>query len=96
MTEIIKIFYTVVTILSVSLSSIFYPAQLLPESQNFEFSFLEYPENAVLTLDEAGLTEYEFTQRASAELEEYVQSGGYNDVGDIIISPYYSAEIFRY
>lgn len=93
MQEILKVFYTIVTVISVSLSSVFYPAELDPETENFEFSYLEYADEAVMSLEEAGLTEEEFTGRLSAELPEYVQSGGYDDIGGVIESPYYTAKI---
>lgn len=93
MQEIIKISYTVITVLSVFFSSLFHPATLSPETEGLDISYLQYPKEAVITLEAAGLTEHEFTERASADLAEYVQSGGYNDIGGVIISPYYTAKI---
>ena len=78
---------------SVFFSSFMNPATISPESENFDFSFLEYPEEAIVTLEEAGLTEQELVGRASALLPEYVQSGGYDDINGITISPYYTAKI---
>lgn len=69
------------------------PANISPENDNFDFSYLEYPEEAIVTLQEAGLTEQELVGRASAELPEHVQSGGYEDINGITISPYYTAKI---
>lgn len=93
MQELIKAIYTVITVVSVFLTSLFSPAPLFPETEGFDFTFLEYPKEAVISLEEAGLTEEEFTFRADASLEEYVQSGGYDDIGGIIKSPYYTAKI---
>ncbi len=89
----IKFLFTVFTTLAVFYSTLFFPATIYPESDNFDFSFLEYPEEAIITLEEAGLTEAELVGRASAELPEYVQSGGYDDINGITVSPYYTAAI---
>ncbi len=93
MQAVIKFFFTILTTVSVFLTNFFYPATVNPESENFDFSFLQYPEEAIVTLEEAGLTEQELVGRASAELPEYVQSGGYEDINGITISPYYTAKI---
>ncbi len=93
MQEFIKLIYTVITVISVFISSLFNPAALDPETEGLDISYLQYPNEAVMTLEEAGLTEKEFTERASAELAEYVQSGGYDDIGGVIVSPYYTAQI---
>ncbi len=93
MTEIIKAFFTVLTTISIFLTNLFCPITLSPESENFDFSYLQYPEEAIITLEEAGLTEEELVGRASAELPEYVQSGGYDDINGITLSPYYTAKI---
>ena len=93
MQAVIKFFLTVFTTISIFLTGVFSPATIYPESENFDFSFLEYPEEAIITLEEAGLTEQELVGRASAQLPEYVQSGGYDDINGIIISPYYTAKV---
>lgn len=93
MREFLKLLYTVITVISVSFSSLFCPATINPETEGLDISYLQYPEEAIMTLEKAGLTEDEFTGRASAELAEYVQSGGYEDIGGIIESPYYTAKI---
>ncbi|MBO5397243.1 MAG: hypothetical protein J6A97_10225 [Clostridia bacterium] len=93
MQEIIKFFFTVLTTLSLFCTNLFCPATLSPESEDFDFSYLSYPDEAIITLEEAGLTEAELVGRASAELPEYVQSGGYDDINGITISPYYTAKI---
>ncbi|MBQ8575254.1 MAG: hypothetical protein IJ447_04300 [Clostridia bacterium] len=88
----IKFFSTIFTVISVFLSSLS-PVTINPETAGLDISFLEYPKEAIITLEEAGLTEAEFTGRASAELAEYVQSGGYDDINGITVSPYYTAKI---
>lgn len=93
MQELIKFLFTVFTTVCVFFSNLLFPANIYPESANFDFSYLEYPEDAIITLEEAGLTELELVGRASAELPEYVQSGGYNDINGITISPYYTAKV---
>ena len=93
MQAVIKSFLTVFTTISIFLTGVFSPATIYPESENFDFSFLEYPEEAIITLEEAGLTEQELVGRASAQLPEYVQSGGYDDINGIIVSPYYTAKV---
>lgn len=93
MQAFIKFVFTVLTTASVFFSNLFCPATIYPESEGFDFSFLEYPENAIVTLEEAKLTEQELVGRASAELPEYVQSGGYDDINGITVSPYYTAKV---
>ncbi len=93
MQAIAKFLFTIITTISVFLSNLIFPATIYPESENFDFTFLEYPEEAIITLEEAGLTEEELVGRAAATLPEYVQSGGYDDINGITISPYYTAKI---
>ncbi len=93
MQAIIKFFFTFITAISLICSNLLFPATIYPESEGFSFSFLEYPDEAIVTLEEAGLTEQELVGRASAELPEYVQSGGYDDINGITISPYYTAKV---
>lgn len=93
MQEFMKFIYTVFTVISVFFSSLLSPAPLSPETPGLDLTYLQYPKEAVLTLEQAGLTEAEFTHRASADHAEYVQSGGYDDIGGVIVSPYYTAKI---
>lgn len=93
MQEFIKFLFTGFTTICVFFSNLLFPATVNPESENFDFSFLEYPDEAIITLEEAGLTEQELVGRASAQLPEYVQSGGYEDINGITISPYYTAKV---
>ena len=93
MQAIVKLLFTAITTISIFCSNLFFPATIYPESEGFAFSFLEYPDEAIITLEEAGLTEQKLVGRASAQLPEYVQSGGYDDINGIIISPYYTAKV---
>lgn len=93
MQTIIKFFFTIFTSISILFSNLMFPGIVNPESEGFDFSYLEYPEEAIITLEEAGLTEQELVGRASALLPEYVQSGGYDDINGITISPYYTAKV---
>lgn len=93
MQEIIKFIFTVFTTISVLFSNLLFPATISPESENFDFSALQYPDEAIITLGEAGLTEHELVSRVSAELPEYVQSGGHDDINGITVSPYYTAKV---
>ncbi len=93
MQSVIKLLFTAFTAVSVFFLNLLYPAVISPESENFDFSFLQYPDEAIITLEEAGLTEQELVGRASAQLPEYVQSGGYDDINGITISPYYTAKV---
>ncbi len=93
MQVITKFLFTIFTTLSIFWSGLFCPATIYPESEDFDFSYLSYPDEAIITLEEAGLTEQELVGRASAELPEYVQSGGYDDINGITISPYYTAKV---
>ncbi len=93
MQAFIKFLFTVFTAVSVFFSNLLMPATVYPESEGFDFSALQYPDEAIITLEEAGLTEQELVGRASAELPEYVQSGGYDDINGITVSPYYTAKV---
>ncbi len=93
MQTVIKFLFTIFTTISILCSNLLSPAPIYPESENFDFSCLQYPDEAIITLEEAGLTEQELVGRASAELPEYVQSGGYDDINGITVSPYYTAKI---
>ncbi|MBE6782539.1 MAG: hypothetical protein E7536_00835 [Ruminococcaceae bacterium] len=93
MTELIKFFMTIFTSISIFFSATFFPAEIKPETENFDFTYLQYPEEAVFSLEKAGVSVEDFKARVDADLPEYVQSGGYDDVNGIFISPYYSAKI---
>lgn len=93
MQAFIKFWFTIFTTVSIFLSNTLSAVPVPPGSENFNFTYLQYPDEAIVTLEEAGLTEQELVSRASAELPEYVQSGGYEDINGITISPYYTSKI---
>ena len=70
MQAIIKFFFTLFTSFSILITNFMSPGVVLPESDDFNFTYLEYPDEAIITLEEAGLTEQELVGRASAELPE--------------------------
>lgn len=86
---IFKMFVT----LAITFSSLFSPSVILPPSDNLDFDILEYPKEAVKTLEEWGLTAEEIKSRADAEPEAYEGCKGYDDINGIFISPYYTAKI---
>ena len=79
--------------LTITFSSAFSPAVIVPPSENLDFDVLEYPKEAVKTLEEWGLTAEELKSRADSEPEAYEGCKGYDDINGIFISPYYTAEI---
>ena len=93
MLDIFRLFFRVFVTLSITFSSIFSPATFLPPSDRLDFEILEYPKEAVKTLEEWDITEAELTSRADADLELYEGCQGYDDVNGIVISPYYTAKI---
>ncbi len=89
MQNLVQIILTIFTTLSVLFTNVF----TNPEIMNRKFTYLQYPDEAIVTLEEANLTEQELVGRASAELPEYVQSGGYDDINGVLISPYYTVKV---
>ena len=79
--------------LTLTLSSLFSPAVIAPPSDNLDFDVLEYPEEAVKSFEEWGITEKELKARADGDLELYEGCQGYEDVNGIVVSPYYTAKI---
>lgn len=79
--------------ISIFFTSMFSPAVINPPTDNLPFSYLEYPAEAVKTLEESGITEKELISRANADKELYEEAQGYSDVNGVVISPYYSAKI---
>ncbi len=61
--------------------------------KDFTFTHLEYPAEAVKTLEEWGITEAEWKSRADAGRELFVEAQGYTDINGIVISPYYTAHV---
>lgn len=62
-------------------------------NKTFSFTYLEYPAEAVKSLDEWGISEATWKSRANAEGEVYTQAQGYTDINGIVISPYYTVRI---
>ena len=93
MQDFLKSVYIIITAISVFFTTLFAPSGILPQTTNPVKSFLEYPEEAVFSLESAGVTSQDMIDRISAELPEYVQSGGYDDVNGVFVSPYYTAKI---
>lgn len=79
--------------LAVTFSSVFSPAVIVPPSESLDFDVLEYPAEAVKTLQEWGITAEELKARADSEPEAYEGCKGYDDINGIFISPYYTAKI---
>ena len=93
MTQIFRFVFKIFITLSVTFSSVFSPAVITPPSDTLDFDILRYPEEAVKTLKEWGITEEEIKSRADAEPEAYEGCKGYDDINGIFISPYYTAKI---
>lgn len=93
MLDLFRFLFKCIVTLSVTFSSIFSPAVIVPPSENLDFDVLQYPAEAVKTLEEWGVSEEELKSRADSEKELYVGCQGYDDVNGIVISPYYTAKI---
>ena len=93
MLSIFRILFKIVMAISIFVTSFVNPAQILPESENFAFDYLEYPAKAVVTLEDAGLTEEEVKSRAAEDKELYEAAKGYDDINGLVVSPYYTAKI---
>ena len=93
MQEFLKSFYIFITALSVLFSTLFVSSPVIPQTENPVEAYLEYPEEVVVSPESKGLSAQDLIDRASAELPEYVQSGGYDDIAGVFVSPYYTAKI---
>ncbi len=94
MLSLYRFFFSLITTLSIVFTSLFNPVQLKTPSENFDFSFLEYPTESVKTLEESSLTPETLSSRAnSSNGGLYLETQGYDDVSGIVISPYYKAKI---
>ena len=92
MLEVFYFFIKTFTAISLFFSSLF-PGTVAP-GKAVDFDVLEYPTEAVKTLEEIGITEAELTSRASDSGRDlYIEAQGYTDVNGIIVSPYYTAKI---
>ena len=93
MLDLFRFLFNCFVTLSITISSIVSPAVIAPPSENLDFDVLQYPAEAVKTLEEWGVTEEELKSRADSDLELYSGNQGYDDINGIIISPYYTAKI---
>ena len=93
MLDLFRFLFKFFVAISITFSSVFSPAVIAPPSENLDFDVLEYPAEAVKTLEEWGVTEEELKSRADADLELYDGCQGYDDVNGVVISPYYTAKI---
>ncbi len=93
MLNLFRILFRCFVALSITFSSLFSPTIISPPSENLDFDVLQYPAEAVKTLEEWGVTEEELKSRADSKKELYVGCQGYDDVNGIVISPYYTAKI---
>ncbi len=93
MLDLFRFVFKMLVTLAVTFSSVFSPAVIAPPSDNLDFDILKYPEEAVKTIDEWGITVEELKSRADSEPEAYEGCKGYDDINGIFISPYYTAKI---
>lgn len=93
MLDLFRFLFKLFTALSITISSIMSPAVIVPPTEGLNFDVLEYPSEAVKTLEEWDITAEELKSRADSELELYVGNKGYTDVNGIVVSPYYTAKI---
>ena len=93
MLDFFRFVFKMLVTLAVTFSSVFSPAVIAPPSDNLDFDILKYPEEAVKTIDEWGITVEELKSRADSEPEAYEGCKGYDDINGIFISPYYTAKI---
>ena len=93
MLDLFRFLFNFLVAISITASSVFSPAIIAPQTENLDFDVLEYPAEAVKTLEAWGITEEELKARADSELELYEGNRGYSDINGIIISPYYTAKI---
>ncbi len=93
MLDLFRFIFKLFVTLAVTFSSVFSPAVIAPPSDKLDFDVLEYPKEAVKSLEEWGVTEEELKSRADSEPEAYEGCKGYDDINGIFISPYYTAKI---
>lgn len=66
----------------------------MDDAKPFEFTYLEYPAEAVKTLSANNISASTLTARANKnDADVYAACQGYKDVNGVVISPYYSATI---
>ncbi len=93
MLELYRFLFKSAVSVALMLSSLISFVFIAPPSGNGDFEVLEYPKEAVKTLDEWGVSEEAVKLRASSKLELYTGAKGYRDMNGVVISPYYTAKI---
>ena len=93
MLGLFRFLFRVFMAVSITMTSLMNPAVIVPNSENLDFDVLEYPAEAVKTLEEWGFTEEILKSRADSEPETYIGNQGYDDINGVIVSPYYTAKI---
>lgn len=93
MLDLFRLLFRCFVSLSITFSSVFSPAVIAPPTEGLDFEVLEYPDEAVKTLEDWDITVEELKARADSELSLYEGNQGYDDVNGIVVSPYYTAKI---
>ena len=93
MLGLFRFLFNVFVAITITLTSLMSPAVIVPNSENLDFDVLEYPAEAVRSLDDWGISEEELKSRADSEPETYIGNQGYDDINGVIVSPYYTAKI---
>ncbi len=93
MLDFFRFLFKAFMVITIFVSSIVSPAVIAPPSEGLDFDVLEYPKEAVKTLEDWGITEEELTSRADDDKPPYVGPQGYEDINGVVISPYYTAKI---
>ncbi len=88
-----RFLFKLFTAICITFSSLFSPAVIVPPSENLDFDVLEYPMEAVKSLEEWDITEEELKSRADDGKPLYEGCQGYDDINGVVISPYYTAKI---
>ncbi len=70
------------------------PNEVPHQPSKDSFTYLEYPEEAIINPSDIGLSTSQFTSRADDDGDElYVNAQGYQDINGIIESPYFTVHI---
>ncbi|MBR3755386.1 MAG: hypothetical protein IKK49_09895 [Clostridia bacterium] len=93
MLQLFRFLFRCFITLSISFSSVFSPAVIAPPTDGLDLGVLEYPKEAVKTLEVWDITVEELKSRADSDKELYESAQGYEDVNGIVVSPYYTAKI---
>ncbi len=87
---VIALFLSILSAFNIFRGPVEVPSQ--PSTENF--TYLEYPEEAIINPSDIGLTIGQFTARADDDGDElYVNAQGYQDINGIIDSPYFTAVV---